>query len=81
MTVTVAVPFIPATLAVMVTPVAAPTPVTRPAFTVAQGLELDQPAVLVTSFVPLLYVAVAVRFPVPPCAIVNVLGLTVTESG
>jgi hypothetical protein len=54
-------PLTPPTLAVIVTPEAAPIPVTRPvALTVAHALELDHEALLVTSFVPLLNVAVAV---------------------
>ncbi len=80
-TVTVAVALTPATLAVIVTLEAGPTPVTTPALTVAQGLELTQLALLVTSLVPLLYVAVAARLPVAPWAKDNVLGVTAREFG
>lgn len=63
-TVPVADPVIPPTVAVIVTPEAGPTPVTTPAFTVAQGLELCQFAELVTSLLPLLKLAVAKSFTV-----------------
>jgi hypothetical protein len=65
-TVTVAVPLTPATFAVMVTFVAAPTPVTTPWLTVAQGLELVHEADFVTSLELLLKAAVACNWPLAP---------------
>jgi hypothetical protein len=59
LTLPVAEPAIPPTLAVIVTLVAAPMPSTRPALTVAQGVELCQDADFVTSLLPLLKAAVA----------------------
>jgi hypothetical protein len=58
-TLPVAEPAIPPTLAVIVTLVAPPTPLTRPALTVAQGVELCHDADFVTSLLPLLKAAVA----------------------
>jgi hypothetical protein len=84
----VAEPLIPPTLAVIVMLVAEPTPVTRPAFTVAHGVELCQDAEFVTSLLPLLNAAVAKSFTVAPCATEKVLDpppfaavVTVTEFG
>jgi hypothetical protein len=65
-TVTVAVPLTPATFAVIVTLVAAPTPVTTPWLTVAQGLELVHEADFVTSLELLLKAAVACNWPLAP---------------
>jgi len=58
-TLPVADPPMPFRVAVTDTPLATPTPFTVPRFTVAQGVELCHVAELVTSLLPLLYVAVA----------------------
>jgi hypothetical protein len=87
-TLPVADPVTPPTLAVIVTLVADPTPVTRPAFTVAQAVELCHEAEFVSSLLPLSKAAVAKSFTVDPCATVKVLDppplaavVTVTEFG
>jgi hypothetical protein len=59
LTLPVADPLTPPTVALMVTFVELPTPFTTPALTVAQGVELAQFAELVTSLLPLLKLAVA----------------------
>lgn len=85
LTLPVADPFTPPTDAVIVTDEAAPTPFTVPALTVAHGVELAQLAVFVTSFVPLLKLAVACNCTVDPCATVKVFApasvVTETEFG
>jgi hypothetical protein len=65
-TLPVADPFTPPRDAVMVTDEAVPSPFTVPALTVAHGVELAQLAVLVTSLVPLLKLAVACNWTVDP---------------
>jgi hypothetical protein len=72
-TLPVAEPLTPDTVAVMVTLDTAATPFTVPDITVAQGVELCQVAELVTSFDPLEKLAVAKSFTVEPCATVKVL--------
>jgi len=87
-TLPVADPDTPPTLAVMVTFVAAPTPLTFPALTVAHGVELCHEAEFVTSLFPLSKAAVANSLTVEPCGTENVLDppplgavVTVTEFG
>lgn len=84
-TLPVADPVTPPCVALMVTLDVLPTPLTSPALTVAQGLELSQVADFVMSFDPLLKVAVAKSCCVPPWVTENVVlpdpfGPVVTET-